>query len=51
MIDAEKKAFEHAARLAREYRADYKRMRNIAVIEGVIIVILYAMLMWGGFRG
>lgn len=51
MIDAEKKAFEHAARLAREYRADYKRMRNVAVIEAVIIMIMYVLLLWGGYRG
>lgn len=48
MIDAEKQAFEYAAKLAKEYREHYKSARNMAIIEFAIIAVL---IVWGCLRG
>ena len=51
MIDAERKAFEHAAKLAKEYRHKYRYARSIAVIEGIVIAVMYCGLIWRCLHG
>lgn len=51
MIEAERKAFEHAAKLAKQYRHWFKIARAIATTEAVVIVLMYGAILWRCLHG